>query len=197
MSFINHACREICCKIVYYGPGLGGKTTNVQHIYDRTVDGAKGRLVSLKTESERTLFFDFLPLELGAVGGYRMRLQLYTVPGQIFYKASRRLILRGLDAIVFVADSQPARLDADVESMEDLRDNLVEHGLSLSRVPLVIQYNKRDLPGAAPIGELRALLNPDGAPEHEATAASGKGVFDTLKAAARLALLSLRAARRA
>lgn len=196
MSFINHAAKEICCKIVYYGPGLCGKTTNVQYVYDRTVDGAKGRLISLKTESDRTLFFDFLPLELGNVGGYRMRLQLYTVPGQIFYRASRRLILRGLDGIVFVADSQPARLDADVESMEDLRDNLAEHGMSFEQVPLVIQYNKRDIDGAVPITELRALLNPTGAPELEAEAASGKGVFETLKAAARMALVSLRALRR-
>jgi signal recognition particle receptor subunit beta len=192
MAFINFASREICCKIVYYGPGLGGKTTNVQHIHDRTVESAKGRLISLKTDSDRTLFFDFLPLSLGSVGGYRMRLQLYTVPGQIFYRASRRLILRGLDGVVFVADSQRARLDADVEAMEDLRDNLAEQGQSLRRLPFVIQYNKRDLDGVAGVPELRALLNPDGAPEFEARASSGEGVFDTLKAVSRLALRELK-----
>ena len=196
MAFINFASREICCKIVYYGPGLCGKTTNVQHIFDRTVEGAKGRLISLKTESDRTLFFDFLPLELGSVGGYRMRLQLYTVPGQIFYRASRKLILRGIDGVVFVADSQRARLDADLEAMEDLRDNLAEHGLSLLRLPFVIQYNKRDLDGVAGVDELRALLNPAGAPELEAAAASGRGVFETLRAVSRLALREIKAPQR-
>jgi mutual gliding-motility protein MglA len=195
MSFINYMAREINCKIVYYGPGLGGKTTNVQHLHDRTREGSKGRLVSLKTESDRTLFFDFLPLELGSVGGYRTRLQLYTVPGQVFYRASRRLILRGLDGVVFVADSQTARLDADVESMADLRENLSEHGRSLSRVPFVVQYNKRDLGDIAPLADLRALLNPDGAPELEAAASTGRGVFETLKAVATLVLLELKRTR--
>jgi signal recognition particle receptor subunit beta len=196
MAFINFATREICCKIVYYGPGLGGKTTNVQHIHDRAAAGARGRLISLTTDSDRTLFFDFLPLDLGAVGGYRMRLQLYTVPGQIFYRASRRLILRGLDGVVFVADSQVARLDADLESMDDLRDNLAEHGRALPEVPLVIQYNKRDLAGVAGVDELRALLNPAGAPDFEAAAHSGQGVFETLKAVSRLALREIREPRR-
>jgi signal recognition particle receptor subunit beta len=196
MPFINHASREISVKIVYYGPGLGGKTSNVQHLHDRTHEAAKGRLVSLKTESDRTLFFDFLPLEIGSIAGFRTRLQLYTVPGQVFYRASRRLILRGLDGVVFVADSQAARLDANVESMADLSDNLGEHGRSLSQVPLVLQYNKRDLDGVVPVPELRALLNPGGAPELEAAASLGRGVFETLKTVSRLVLLELKRARR-
>jgi signal recognition particle receptor subunit beta len=188
MAFLNDAGREICFKIVYYGPGLCGKTTNVQHIYDRTAAGSKGSLVSLKTESDRTLFFDFLPIDLGSFNRYRTRLMLYTVPGQIFYQASRKLILRGLDGVVFVADSQEARLEADVESMADLHENLADHGLSLARVPFVIQYNKRDLPGLVPVEELRAALNPLGAPELLAAASSGVGVFETLKAIGRLVL---------
>lgn len=188
MAFINYASREIFCKIVYYGPGLCGKTTNLQYVYDRTVASAKGRLISLKTESDRTLFFDFLPLDLGGLGGFRTRLQLYTVPGQIFYRASRRLILKGLDGVVFVADSQRARLDANLESMADLWDNLADEGRSPGRLPLVVQYNKRDLDGIADVAELRALLNTSGAPEFEAAASSGRGVFDTLRAIAKLAL---------
>jgi mutual gliding-motility protein MglA len=191
MAFINHAGREICCKIVYYGPGLCGKTTNVQHIFDRTSPAAKGRFLSLKTETDRTLFFDFLPLDIGSINGFRARLQLYTVPGQIFYKASRRLILKGIDGVVFVADSQIARLEANVESMSDLHDNLADHGYSVDRLPLVVQYNKRDLDEIADVAELRAALNPTGAPEFEAAASTGRGVFDTLKAVARLALLEL------
>lgn len=197
MAFINHAGREICCKIVYYGPGLCGKTTNVQNVYDRTGERQKGRMVSLKTDSDRTLFFDFLPLDLGTVNGFRMRLMLYTVPGQVFYRASRKLILRGLDGVVFVADSQLARLDADVESMADLHENLAEHGVSTDRVPFVIQYNKRDLPGIAEIAELRAALNPGGAPEVEAAASSGVGVLETLKVISRLTLRSLGSKERA
>src|SRR5262245_45213278 len=153
MAFINYAGREISCKIVYYGPGLCGKTTNVRYIYERTNEKLRGRLISLDTETDRTLFFDFLPLDLGTVNGFKMRLTLYTVPGQIFYQASRRLILKGLDGIVFVADSQTARLDANIESMTDLHENLADHGLSLARMPFVIQYNKRDLPGLAPVEE--------------------------------------------
>jgi signal recognition particle receptor subunit beta len=191
MAFINHPAREITCKIVYYGPGLGGKTTNVEELHARAAEAARGRLVSLKTETDRTLFFDFCPLDLGTVGGYRLRLALYTVPGQIFYRASRRLILRGLDGLVFVADSQHARLEADVESMEDLHENLAEYGLSAGAVPFVIQYNKRDLPGVADVAHLRALLNPNGAPEVLAAAARGQGVFETLKAVARRVLLAL------
>lgn len=193
MAFINYATREIYSKIVYYGPGLCGKTTNVQYIYERTAPGAKGKLISLKTESDRTLFFDFLPLDLGKVRGFRVRFQLYTVPGQIFYGATRKLILKGIDGVVFVADSQSGRLDANVESMEDLRDNLVEHGLTLEGLPLVLQYNKRDLDGIVEVEELRALLNPKGAPDFEAAAAIGIGVFETLKAVSKLALRRLEA----
>ncbi|MFO0757690.1 MAG: ADP-ribosylation factor-like protein [Byssovorax sp.] len=196
MAFINYAGKEICCKIVYYGPGLGGKTANVQYIYDRTAKESKGRLISLKTESDRTLFFDFLPIDLGKIGDFKTRLQLYTVPGQVYYRASRKLILRGVDGIVFVADSQRGRLDADEESLCDLDDNLAEQGLSLARLPFVIQYNKRDLPDVAPVAELRALLNPRGVPDMEAVAARGVGVFETLKAVGRLALSGLKLPRR-
>ncbi|WP_437624955.1 GTP-binding protein [Sorangium sp. So ce1151] len=196
MAFINYASREIYCKIVYYGPGLCGKTTNLQYVYDRTVPNAKGRLISLKTESDRTLFFDFLPLDLGGLSGFQTRLQLYTVPGQIFYRASRKLILKGIDGVVFVADSQRARLDANLESMDDLWDNLREEGRAPGRLPFVIQYNKRDLDGIADVAELRELLNPSGAPEFEAAAASGRGVFDTLRAIAKLALKEMDRGRR-
>jgi signal recognition particle receptor subunit beta len=191
MSFINYATREIYCKIVYYGPGLSGKTTNVKYIYDRTAPGSKGRLISLATESERTLFFDFLPLDLGSVSGFRMRLQLYTVPGQIFYQATRKIILKGIDGVVFVADSQRARLDANVESLTDLHENLAEYGQSTSDLPFVVQYNKRDLDGITELAELKSALNPGGAPDFEAAARHGVGVFDTLKTVSRLALRRL------
>jgi hypothetical protein len=196
MSFINYVAREINCKIVYYGPGLGGKTANVQYIFDRTAEGSKGSLISLKTESDRTLFFDFLPIDLGKISGFKTRLQLYTVPGQVHYRASRRLILRGVDGIVFVADSQPGRLDADAESMSDLAENLEDEGQALEKVPLVIQYNKRDLDDAVPVAELRELLNPRGVPEVEASAAKGVGVFETLRAVGRLALSGLKLPKR-
>jgi signal recognition particle receptor subunit beta len=194
MAYVNHAGREICCKIVYYGPGLSGKTTNVEQIHERTAAGSKGRLISLKTESERTLFFDFLPLEIGSINGFRARLQLYTVPGQVFYQATRRLILKGLDGVVFVADSQRARLDANLESLADLRDNLAERGSCIERIPFVIQYNKRDLGDVMDVGELSRILNTARAPEFEAAAASGRGVFETLKAAARMVLHELKRA---
>jgi signal recognition particle receptor subunit beta len=197
MPYVNQALREISCKIVYYGPGLGGKTTNVQHLYDRTREGAKGRLVSLKTETERTLFFDFLPLEIGSISGFRTRLQLYTVPGQVFYRASRRLILRGLDGLVFVADSQIDRLDANLESLEDLHENLADHGRRLDHVPFVLQYNKRDLARTASVEALRAALNPGGAPDIEAAASTGRGVFETLRTVARRVLLDLSRSRTA
>lgn len=192
MAFINYAGREITCKIVYYGPGLCGKTTNIRYIYERTDRNLRGRLISLDTETDRTLFFDFLPLDLGTVNGFKVRLTLYTVPGQIFYQASRKLILKGLDGVVFVADSQEARLESNMESMADLQENLTEHGLSIERVPFVIQYNKRDLPGLSPVDELRAALNPLGVPDLEASARSGRGVFETLKAVSRLTLRDLR-----
>ncbi|APR79249.1 gliding motility protein MglA [Minicystis rosea] len=193
MSYFNAFSRELFCKIVYYGPGLCGKTTNVERLHERAPPAVRGNLVSLKTESERTLFFDFLPLDLGKVRDFAVRLQLYTVPGQVFYRASRRLILRGADAVVFVADSQSARLDANLEAMMDLRENLAELRTPLEALPCVLQYNKRDLDDIEPITRLRALLNPMGAPEVESDAARGVGVVETLRTAARLALRRLSA----
>jgi signal recognition particle receptor subunit beta len=192
MSFINYASREINCKIVYYGPGLCGKTTNLQHVYQQTAPEAKGKMISLATETERTLFFDFLPLALGEIRGFKTRFHLYTVPGQVFYDASRKLILKGVDGVVFVADSQEERLDANIESMENLKVNLEEQGYQLEQLPFVIQYNKRDLPNATSVAELRELLNPDGVPEFEACAQTGEGVFETLKAVAKLILMELK-----
>src|SRR6188472_389803 len=192
MSFINYMAREINCKIVYYGPGLCGKTTNLQYIYERTNPEAKGKMISLATETDRTLFFDFLPLALGEIRGFKTRFHLYTVPGQVFYDASRKLILKGVDGVVFVADSQIARMEANVESLENLRTNLAEQGYSLDKLPYVIQYNKRDMPGIAPVEELRALLNPTAVPEFEGVASTGVGVFDTLKAVAKLVLSHLK-----
>ncbi|WP_020674751.1 GTP-binding protein [Geopsychrobacter electrodiphilus] len=192
MSFINYASREINCKIVYYGPGLCGKTTNLQYIYNKTAQDAKGKMISLATETERTLFFDFLPLALGEIRGFKTRFHLYTVPGQVFYDASRKLILKGVDGVVFVADSQEERLDANIESMENLKDNLEEQGFQLEKLPFVIQYNKRDLPNCTPVEELRDLLNPNGVPDLEACASSGEGTFETLKAVAKLVLIDLK-----
>ncbi len=192
MSFINYSSREINCKIVYYGPGLCGKTTNLQHIYARTNPDLKGKMISLATETERTLFFDFLPIALGEIRGFKTRFHLYTVPGQVFYDASRKLILKGVDGVVFVADSQVERMEANVESMDNLRLNLREQGLEIEKVPFVIQYNKRDLPNAAPLDEIRKLLNPSGVPDFEATAHNGAGVFETLKAVARGVLNDLK-----
>src|SRR5687767_7802544 len=182
MSFINYMAREINCKLVYYGPGLCGKTTNLQYIYERTNPSAKGKLISLATETERTLFFDFLPLSLGEIRGFKARFQLYTVPGQVFYDASRKLILKGVDGVVFVADSQMERAEANIESLENLKTNLSEQGYDLNKLPYVVQYNKRDLPNAAEVQELRELLNPTNVPEYEAVARTGVGVFETLKA---------------
>lgn len=192
MSFINYASREINCKIVYYGPGLCGKTTNLQHVYQKTAPDAKGKMISLATETERTLFFDFLPLALGEIRGFKTRFHLYTVPGQVFYDASRKLILKGVDGVVFVADSQEERLDANIESMDNLRINLEEQGYDLDKIPFVIQYNKCDLPNVTPLEELRALLNPRGVPDFQACATTGEGVFETLKAVAKLILVELR-----
>ncbi|MCB9602941.1 MAG: GTPase domain-containing protein [Sandaracinus sp.] len=192
MSFINYLSREINCKIVYYGPGLCGKTTNLQYIYNKTNPEAKGKMISLATETERTLFFDFLPLALGEIRGFKTRFHLYTVPGQVFYDASRKLILKGVDGVVFVADSQIARMEANLESMENLRTNLAEQGYSLDKLPYVVQYNKRDMPSVAPVEELRALLNPTSVPDYEAIATSGEGVFETLKAIAKLVLTELK-----
>ncbi len=192
MSFINYSSREINCKIVYYGPGLCGKTTNLQYVYAKTNPEAKGKMISLATETERTLFFDFLPLSLGEIRGFKTRFHLYTVPGQVFYDASRKLILKGVDGVVFVADSQVERMEANLESMENLRVNLAEHGYDLDKIPFVVQYNKRDLPNAADVGELKRLLNPRGVPDFEAVAPTGVGVFDTLKAVAKLVLQELK-----
>jgi len=192
MSFINYSSREINCKIVYYGPGLCGKTTNLQHIYNKTNPDVKGKMISLATETERTLFFDFLPLALGEIRGFKTRFHLYTVPGQVFYDASRKLILKGVDGVVFVADSQVERMEANVESLDNLRVNLQEQGYHLDKIPYVIQYNKRDLPNAAPLEEMRKLLNPTGIPDFEACAQSGEGVFETLKAVAKGVLSDLK-----
>ena len=192
MSFINYASREINCKIVYYGPGLCGKTTNLQFVYEKTAQEAKGKMISLATETERTLFFDFLPLALGEIAGFKTRFHLYTVPGQVFYDASRKLILKGVDGVVFVADSQEERLDANIESLENLKDNLEEHGYDLDTLPYVIQYNKRDLPNVVSMEEMSELLNPEGIPEYGACATTGEGVFETLKAVAKQILINLK-----
>jgi signal recognition particle receptor subunit beta len=192
MSFINYSSREINCKIVYYGPGLCGKTTNLQHIYRKTRPDAKGKMITLATESERTLFFDFLPLALGDIKGFKTRFHLYTVPGQIFYDASRKLILKGVDGIVFVADSQAERMDANIESYENMKVNLDDQGYSLSQVPYVVQYNKRDLPSAVPVAELKKVINPDCVPDFEAVASDGAGVFETLKTIVKLVLIELK-----
>ena len=192
MTFINYASREINCKIVYYGPGLCGKTTNLQYIYDSTSPQAKGKLISLATETDRTLFFDFMPLELGTVRGFKTRFHLYTVPGQVYYDASRKLILKGVDGVVFVADSQEERMDANIESLENLVDNLKTQGYDLMQIPYVLQLNKRDLPSAVPVTDLTAELQKKGEPVFEAVAMDGTGVFDTLKAVAKQVLTELR-----
>jgi signal recognition particle receptor subunit beta len=192
MSFINYASREINCKIVYYGPGLCGKTTNLQFVYQKTAVDAKGKMISLATETERTLFFDFLPLALGEIRGFKTRFHLYTVPGQVFYDASRKLILKGVDGVVFVADSQEERMEANIESLDNLRFNLKEQGYDLDKIPYVVQYNKRDLPNVTPLDELRKELNPTNVPEFEACATTGEGVFETLKAVAKLILVDLK-----
>ena len=191
MAFINHAAREIHCKLVYYGPGLCGKTTNVETIHERTRHERRGKLVSLTTEAERTLFFDFLPVWLGEVRGFRVRIHLYTVPGQIFYKASRKLILSGLDALVFVADSQEHRMYANLESMDDLHENLATMGLTTERVPFVLQCNKRDVHDPVPMAELQRELAPAGAPVIPAVAVDGRGVAETFKQACRLCVRAL------
>jgi len=192
VTFINYAAREINCKIVYYGPGLCGKTTNLQWIYDKTNPQAKGKLISLATETDRTLFFDFLPLDLGTVRGFKTRFHLYTVPGQVFYDASRKLILKGVDGVIFVADSQEARMDANAESLQNLDKNLKEQGYDLKTIPYALQMNKRDLPTAIPVDQMYQQLNLKGEPTFEAIAPNGVGVFDTLKAVAKLVLTELK-----
>jgi signal recognition particle receptor subunit beta len=223
MSMINYASREINCKLVYYGPGLGGKTTNLEHVYHKVAPASRGKMISLATETERTLFFDFLPVDLGTIRGFKTRFHLYTVPGQVYYNASRKLILKGVDGVVFVADSQIERMEANVEAMQNLYDNMAQYGYDLTKVPFLVQYNKRDLPNAAPIKDLQAQLNPgwpvedpakqkpapdqwhpgeslvfqqdsawvERAPYFEAVAVTGEGVFETLKAVAKLVLKTL------
>ena len=191
MTFINYASREINCKIVYYGPGLCGKTTNIQWIFEQANPDKRGKLVSLATETDRTLFFDFLPLDMGMVKGFKVRFHLYTVPGQVFYDASRKLILRGCDGIIFVADSQQARMEANIESIANLATNLRENGFDVRSIPYVLQLNKRDMPSAAPAAEMERLLRFRGEPMIEAVANQGTGVIDPLKAAARQILMEL------
>lgn len=192
MSFINYSSRELNCKIVYYGPGLCGKTTNLQYIYNKTNPQQKGKLISLATETERTLFFDFLPLALGDIKGFKVRFHLYTVPGQMFYAASRKLILKGVDGVVFVADSQVDRMDANIESLEDLKINLTEQGYELYSLPFTMQYNKRDIDDIAPVETLSEALNPTQVPEFSAVAPKGDGVFETLKDVCRQVIMELK-----
>jgi mutual gliding-motility protein MglA len=191
MSMINYASREINCKLVYYGPGLGGKTTNLEYVYNKVNPETRGKLISLATEQERTLFFDFLPVDLGSIRGFKTRFHLYTVPGQVYYNASRRLILKGVDGLVFVADSQAERMDANIAALENLYENLIDYGFDPTQLPIVLQWNKRDLPSAVPVDELRYQLNPMGLQEYEAVAVRGNGVFDTLKAVSKLVLKAL------
>jgi mutual gliding-motility protein MglA len=192
LSFINFAAREINCKIVYYGPGLGGKTTNLQFIFDKTSEKQKGKMISLATETDRTLFFDFLPLDLGTVRGFKTRFHLYTVPGQVFYDASRKLILRGVDGVVFVADSQEERMDANLEALDNLVDNLKEHGYDINKIPYVLQLNKRDLPNVLPVETLKKDLIRRSEAVFEGVAFQGTGVFETLKEVARQVLVELK-----
>ncbi len=192
MSFINYVTKEVNCKIVYYGPGLGGKTTNIQHVYQKTSGDSKGNIISLNTENERTLFFDFLPLDLGEIRGFKTRFHLYTVPGQVFYEASRKLIIRGVDGIIFVADSQVERMDSNIESLKSLEKNLLEQGYDVEKIPMVMQWNKRDLPNVTSIKDLHNSLNKWNVPEFEAVAVKGTGVFDTLKTISKLVLMNLK-----
>ena len=192
MSFVNYHTKEINCKIVYYGPGLGGKTTNIQYVYQKTASNNKGQMVTLNTENERTLFFDFLPLDLGTIRGFKTRFHLYTVPGQVFYEASRKLILRGVDGIVFVADSQVDKMEANIESFEGLKKNLAEQGHDISKIPLVMQWNKRDLPNIVSEMDLEKKINEIGVPSYNATAIKGDGVFETLKTISKLVLLNIK-----
>ncbi len=181
MVSINYSAREVCCKIVYYGPGLSGKTTNLQYVHSKVPGNTRGDLISLATEADRTLYFDFLPINIGTINGFAAKFQLYTVPGQVYYNATRKLVLRGVDGIVFVADSQSDKMDENIESLANLEENLSEYGYNINEIPLVMQFNKRDLPNILSMEELNARLNPRGLPSFEAAAPSGKGVFDTLK----------------
>ncbi len=191
MSMINYASREINCKVVYYGSGLGGKTTNLEYVYSRVNPDAKGKMISLATETERTLFFDFLPIDLGEIRGFKTRFHLYTVPGQVYYNASRRLILKGVDGLIFVADSQRSRLEANIEAMHNLYENMESYGYDIETIPFVIQYNKRDLPDIMSVEEIRSVINPMGVPDFEGVAIEGDGVFQTLSAVSKLVVKSL------
>ena len=194
MVSINYSSREVCCKIVYYGPGLSGKTTNLQYVHSKVPGNTRGDLISLATEADRTLYFDFLPINIGTINGFAAKFQLYTVPGQVYYNATRKLVLRGVDGVVFVADSQPDKLDENIESLMNLKENLEEYGYNIDEMPMVIQYNKRDLPGVMPVEELRAKLNPRGGADFGASATVGNGVFDTLKMIIKLVLDRAKAA---
>jgi signal recognition particle receptor subunit beta len=196
VSLVNYATREITCKIVYYGPGRSGKTTNLHHIHEQVPRDRKGKMVSLATQTDRTLFFDFLPLDLGTISGFTTRLQLYTVPGQVYYQTTRKLVLQGADGVVFVADSQARQLDENVESMQDLHGNLAEQGVDVRELPLVIQYNKQDLPRDLILGipELDDALNFRGVPSFSAGAVGGTGVFETLRGISELVLRRMSAA---
>lgn len=191
MSMINYASREINCKIVYYGTGLGGKTTNLEYIYSRVNPDTKGKMISLATETDRTLFFDFLPIDLGEVKGFKTRFHLYTVPGQVYYNASRKLILKGVDGVVFVADSQRERTEANIEAMHNLYENLDSYGYDLTKIPFALQYNKRDLANAMEVEDLRSQLNPMKVPDFEGVAIEGKGVFETLSAVSKMVIQTL------
>jgi signal recognition particle receptor subunit beta len=191
MVLVNYSGKEINAKVVYYGPALCGKTTNLEFIYGRVPESNRGKMVSMKTRTERTLFFDFLPLNLGQIGGFQTRFLLYTVPGQVYYNATRKLVLKAVDAVVFVADSQRGKMNENVESLENLRQNLREHGVDPDEIPLVMQYNKRDLPDVYTVDEMQAALNPKGLPFFEAVAPTGEGVFETFKGVARLLLAHL------
>jgi mutual gliding-motility protein MglA len=191
MSMINYASREINCKIVYYGTGLGGKTTNLEYIHSRVDPDTRGKMISLATETDRTLFFDFLPVDLGEIRGFKTRFHLYTVPGQVYYNASRKLILKGVDGIIFVADSQAHRSEANIEAMHNLYENLESYGYDLEKIPFVIQYNKRDLPEIMAVEQIREQLNPGGVPDYEAVAIKGTGVFETLKEVSKMVVKNL------
>lgn len=192
MSFVNYAAKEIHCKIVYYGTGLCGKTTNIQHIYDQTQEDRRGKLITLSAENERTLFFDFLPLSVGEVRGFQTRFHLYTVPGQTFYETSREFILKGLDGIVFVVDSQPERMDSNIESFELLEKSLDRQGYDPGKVPIIFQYNKRDVSGPVTIQELEAAFNPMHRPYFEAVARTGQGVMETLQSVSQMVIHELK-----
>jgi signal recognition particle receptor subunit beta len=192
MVFFNYSTMQMTAKVVYYGPGLCGKTTNLQYIYGHTANDSRGEMVSLETETDRTLFFDLLPIDVGNIGGFSTRIQLYTVPGQVFYNTTRKLVLKGVDGVVFVADSQRPMLQANIDSLRNLEENLAEMQIAIDSIPVVIQYNKRDLPDVIPVDELNQSLNPRAFPHFEATAVSGQGVFETLKGISKLTLLSLK-----